>query len=163
MILFARELGGWRVEASDLQFGYLGEFGLPPTISLQPVGPERYGLFIPAFFGSTGVALNSITIVIPRGGAFLKVFEEQIAGSSDYGCSGTAAEERVNECVEYDGAFDLAPDSHGEYYDLLLTRRVYRSFSNKDPVNTTVTRYRFNGMNYAPVGKPSTAALKSPN
>jgi len=150
-ILFAKNPDGWLVEASDLQFGNYGEFGRPPLLSLQPIGSNRCGITMTTSFGSTGEWEKSVTIIIPTNGKFLKVFGAQTEGSSDYNCSGTLAEEQKNGCVAYDGDIEMSPHSGSEYFELVLSHRVYRSFSKKSPVGTTVTRYLFDGSKYVPV------------
>lgn len=152
LALFTRTPNGWQVTASDLQFGEYGEFGGPPTISLQPLGPNRYGLLISAQFGSAGVATNSVTIVVPRGRKFLKAFSKETVGSwYEDGCSGKAKAIMINYCFAYDGDIDFVPGSQSDYYDLLLTKRIYRSISKKHPIGVTVTRFKFNGWKYVPV------------
>jgi len=149
--LFSQNSDKWRVDASDLQFGEYGEFGEPPSISLQPVGPDRYGLLIPSSFGSGGIATDSIAVIIRHAGEFLNALSGQIAESwDDDGCSGTVTAERKESCFAYDGDFEMVPNAHAKYYDLVLTKHVYRSFSKKNPVGTTVTRYRFDGSKYIP-------------
>ena len=149
--LFSGNADKWRVDASDLQFGEYGEFGEPPSISLQPVGPNRYGLLIPSSFGSGGIATDSISVIIRHAGEFLNAFSSEIALSwDDDGCSGTVTVERRESCFAYDGDFEMVPNARAEYYDLLLTKRIYRSLSRKNPMGTTVTRYRFDGSKYIP-------------
>jgi hypothetical protein len=149
-ILFMKKTEGWVVEDSDLQFGNYGEFGHPPPFSLQPIGNNRYGIIMTTSFGSTGGWEESVIIIIPANAKFLKAFSAQTEGSDDWNCSRKLAEEQKNGCVAYDGDIEMLPDSGSEYFDLCLTRRVYRSFSKKQPVGTTLTRYRFNGSKYVP-------------
>jgi hypothetical protein len=66
------------------------------------------------------------------------------------GCSGKVKADMIDYCVAYDGDLDVVPDPQSDYYDLLLTKSVYRSWSKKIPVGTTVTRYRFDGSKYVP-------------
>ena len=150
LALFARIPGGWRVEASDLQFGNYGAFGQPPPFSLLPIGTDRYGLMMTTSFGSTGEWEKTVTIIIPTKGKFVKAFSAQTEGSSDWNCSENVAEEQQNGCVAYDGDVHMLPSSDSKYFDLLVTKRVYRSFSKKQPVGTTLTRYRFDGSKYVP-------------
>ena len=157
--LFSGNSDKWRVDASDLQFGEYGELGEPPSISLQPVGPDHFGLLIPSSFGSGGIATDSITVVIRHAGEFLNALSGQIAESwDDDGCSGTVTAERKESCFAYDGGFEMVPNAHAKYYDLLLTKRIYRSFFQKHPVGTTVTRYRFDGSKYVPQKAPNSSA-----
>lgn len=148
LVLFEKISDRWVVEASDLQFGNYGAFGQPPLFSLVPIGTGRYGLMMTTSFGSTGEWEKSVTIIIPANGRFLKAFAAQTEGSSYWGCSRNVAEEQKSECVAYDGDVEMLPDSGSEYFDLVLTHRVYRSFSKKQPVGTTVTRYHFDGSKY---------------
>lgn len=148
LVLFERISDRWVVEASDLQFGSYGAFGQPPPFSLVPIGTGRYGLIMTTSFGSTGEWEKSVTIIIPANGRFLKAFAAQTEGSSDWNCSRNAEEEKKNGCVAYDGDVEMLPSSGSEYFDLLVTKRVYRSFSKKQPTGTTVTRYRFDGSKY---------------
>lgn len=147
-ILFAKKTVGWVVEDSDLEFGTYGEFGRPPSLSIQPIGTNRYGVAMTTSFGSTGEWEQSVTIVIPADGKFLKAFSAQTEGSDDWGCSRNAADERKNRCVAYDGDIDMLPASGSEYFELLLTKRVYRSFSKAQPAGTTLIKYRFDGAKY---------------
>jgi hypothetical protein len=148
LVLFEKMSDRWVVEASDLQFGNYGAFGQPPPMSLAPIGTGRYGLMMTTSFGSTGEWEKSVTIIIPTKGKFLKAFSVQTEGSSGWNCSENVAEEQKNDCFSYDGDVDMLPSSGSEYFDLLVTKRVYRSFSKKQPVGTTVTRYRFAGSRY---------------
>ncbi len=162
--LFSKTSHAWRVDASDLQFGEYGEFGNPPSISLQPVGSDRYGLLIPSSFGSGGVLTDSITLIVPKDGKFLKALNRQIANSwYEDGCSGQVKPTMIDYCVAYDGDFDFVPDSHSDYYDLVLMKRIYRSLSKKNPLGTTSTRYRFDGSKYVPVETPPNKSARSPN
>lgn len=161
--LFGKKADSWIVQDSDLQFGTYGEFGRPPSFSLQPIGRNRYGLMMTTSFGSTGEWEESVTIIVPHQGKFLKAFAAQIEGSDDWNCSGTAAEDQKDGCVAYDGDIEMLPNSGSEYFDLLLTKRVYRSFSKKQPVGITFTRYRFDGSKYVPVESSPNKAAQSPN
>jgi hypothetical protein len=149
LILFAKNRGGWRVEASDLQFGQYGQFGQPPALSVQQLGPEHFGLIIPEGFGAQGAVYNSVTIILPKEGKFLAAFKVDIASSwSDQFCSGEVPSQEAN-CVAFDGSVDLAPTPRSEYYDIILTKRIYRTLSEQNPERTTAVRYRFNGSKYA--------------
>lgn len=102
-------------------------------------------------FGSAGVSTETITVIVHKGGGFLKAFSSQIANSwYEDSCSGKVRADMIDLCVAYDGDLDFAPDSQSDYYDLLLTKRVYRSLSTKSPVGTAVARYRFDGSKYVP-------------
>lgn len=148
--LFAKKAYSWIVEDSDLQFGTYGEFGRPPLLSLQPIGNNLYGITMTTSFGSTGEWEQSVTIIIPKDGKFLKAFSAQTEGSDDWDCSRNEADEKKNGCVAYDGDIDMLPTSGSEYFDLLLSKRVYRSFSKAQPVGSTFTRYHFDGSKYVP-------------
>lgn len=148
--LFTKTSAGWRIDASDLQFGEYGAFGNPPPLSLQPIGRNRYGITITTSFGSTGEWEQSVTIIIPADGKFLKAFSAQTGGSDDWDCSRNTADEKKNSCVAYDGDINMLPAPRSEYFDLLLSKRVYRSFSTAQPVGSTFTRYHFNGSKYVP-------------
>lgn len=162
--LFTKTSHAWRVDASDLQFGEYGEFGDPPSVSLQPVGPSQFGILIPSSFGSGGEITDSITLIVPENGKFLKAFNSQIANSwYEDGCSGEVKPAMIDYCVAYDGDFDFVPDSHSDYYDLVLTKRVYRSLSKKNPLGTTSTRYRFDGSKYVSVESPPNKPARPPN
>lgn len=150
LAILARSPDGWRVEASDLQFGNYGAFGQPPPFSLQPIGTDRYGLMMTTSFGSTGEWEKSVTMIIPMKGKFVKALSAQIEGSGDWNCSRNVAEEQKNDCVAYDGDVEMLPSSGSQYFDLLVTKRVYRSFSKQQPIGTTPTRYRFAGSKYIP-------------
>lgn len=164
LVLFSKTSDGWIVERSDLQFGNYGEFGKPPSFSVQPVGPNRYGLLMSTSFGSTGAWERTVTVIVPAQGKFLKAFEQKTEESYDYNCtSSDLPEHGLDGCVAYDGGFEMVPNPQSEYYDLVLTKHVYRSFSQKSPVGTTITRYRFDGSKYVPIESSPNKPAKSPN
>lgn len=151
LVLFSRQDDSWNVDASDLQFGYYGEWGRPPDISLQPLGSTHHGLIEHLSFGAQGTVEESVVLIAPNGGEFVKMFDAAIAESwSEDFCSGNVRADLIDDCVAYDGDLDFVPNLQSDYYDLLLTKRVYRSLSKNAPVGTTVTRYRFKGSRYLP-------------
>lgn len=151
LILFGKNREGWRVESSDLQFGEYGQFGHPPAVSVQPLGPNHFGLQIPESFGTQGAVLDSVTIILPKGGQFLKVFTKTIAASwPEQFCSGDVPPDEADGCYAYDGSIETLAAPDAEYYDLVLTKRVYRTTSRRVPEGTTTVTYRFDGSKYVP-------------
>lgn len=163
--LFAKTSDGWRVKASDLQFGYYGGWGHPPDrISVQPIGASHYGLTIYWQNEGQGIVNQGIVIIVPTGDTFAKAFDSELADSWDEdGCSGKVRVDLVDDCFAYDGDVDFLHNAHSDYYDLVLTKRIYRSLSKKNPVGTTSTRYRFDGSKYVPVESSPNKAAQSPN
>lgn len=153
LVLFAKTSEGWKVKASDLQFGYFGAWGHPPSpISLQAIGQSRYGIAIHTDDEGQGISDEGIVILAPVGDSFGKIFDSNLGENLDAdGCSGKIRPDMLDDCVDYDGDVDFLPDPHSDYYDLVLTKRIYRSLSKKNPVGTTSTRYRFDGSKYVPV------------
>jgi len=152
VILFAKEQNDWRVEASDLQFAEYGEYGAPPHIYLQPIGPDRFGLMMTeseSYQGENGAAVR---IIVPRNGRFLEAFSMPVAYTldpetwNDAGC--LKLTKPAEACVDYDGGVDFAPGPQPQYYDLLVTKRVYRTSSTAIRSGTTVSRFYFNGSKY---------------
>jgi len=148
LTLFAKDGDVWRAAASDLQFGVYGQFGMPPDVSLQRLGPERFGLVMPATFGSAGTVEESITIIAQKGESFVEAFSEQVAMSENDNCSGEASVFLREECISYDGGFQLVPNPRSEYFDLLLTKRVYKTSPTKTPEVVSVVRYHFDGSKF---------------
>ncbi len=150
--LFAKTSDGWRVKASDLQFGYYGIWGHPPSpISVQPIGPSRYGLTIYWEDEGQGIVNQGIVIIVPTGDTFAKAFDSELADSWDEdGCSGKVRADLIDDCFAYDGDVDFLPNPLSDYYDLVLTKRIYRSLSKKNPVGTSTIRYHFDGSKYIP-------------
>lgn len=162
LALFAKQPNGWRVEASDLQFGYYGSGGEPPPVSLQPLGLNRYGLLIRAPYDMSGEAWDAATLVVPQG-TFLKAFASEM---DDTGCEYSSIKPRPSDdCISYESSLDFVPDPKSDYYVLILTKHIYRSLSKKNPVGTTITRYRFDGSKYVPVqsASPANGSAQPPN
>jgi hypothetical protein len=162
LALFANEPEGWRVESSDLQFGYYGAGGQPPSVSLQPLGPSRYGLLIHEADDMSGEAWKWLTVASPQGGKFLKVFAVKMADSWPDVCSSSDSNERVDDCFAYDGDIAFFTNPSSPYYDMLLTKRTYRSSSKKHPVGTSIARYRFDGSRYVPAVSAKSNTAQSP-
>lgn len=146
---FTKDSNGWRADAEDLQYGEYGEWGYAPTIYLQPLGPEHFGLMMDTSFSSGGVYEEFETILIPEDGKFETAFSQQVAQTWDEdGCSGTVTSKRAESCIAYEGGISCVPETGSEYYDLLLTKRVYKSLSKKAPLGITITRFHFSGTRY---------------
>ena len=98
----------------------------------------------------SGEAWHWLTITTPSDSGFLKAFASEIADSWPDVCSNASPRKQTDDCAAYDGDVDFVPGSPSDYFDLLLTKRIYRSISKKHPVGVTVTRYRFDGSKYVP-------------
>ncbi|MGC2107903.1 MAG: hypothetical protein WA655_00205 [Candidatus Korobacteraceae bacterium] len=143
--VFAKNAHGWVVEVATLDLGEYGTFGQPPTVTLQPVGAQHYGLRIRKEFASTGAVERSLALFLPIRGAFVKAFSSAIEENEDpkYDPESNAASSSV-----YDGDIDMQPNPHSDYYDILLTKRTYNPKAPKAPAQVVVTRFRFNGEKY---------------
>lgn len=156
LTLFSKTKGGWRAEASDLQFAEEGVLGQPPTISLQPVGVDRFGLLMVSPDNHGGEVTEFLSIFVCKGTGFVKAFGNQTADSMDSDtwndiCAKPQGSD--NFCVEYEGSIDFVPRSGSAYYDLLLTKHIYHSSYKKMPTGTAVTRFHFDGSKYVAATK----------
>jgi hypothetical protein len=144
----------WRLEARDLQFGLYGEFGMPPRISLQPIGPERCGLQLLERSGGQGWMTQELKIILPLKGTFKAVFSDQVLYTCGIDLNDPQGGHAKN-CVDYDSSLTLVRGTDkGEYYDLFVTKRSYLPAVNTiDKRSGRLARklYRFNGITFTAV------------
>jgi hypothetical protein len=154
---------GWRVQASTLQLSIRGAWGQPPSVKLLALGKSTFGLAIETPDMHQGEVEKGLSIYGPQSAQFTEWFHTELTKldpRQDYTetCQGLSEAEMYSTCVWYRSTYSTVPRHGAEIYDLLLTKRVVRSFSKKVPVGMSVQHYRFNGtkyvaLNYSDVGR----------
>jgi hypothetical protein len=150
--------GGWKAEASNLQLDRSGAWGQPPVAKLLKVGRNAFGLAIQTDDMHQGEVEQHLSIYGPVSGVFTKWFDAQIANLDpnheyDKTCGGVFGTES-GTCVWYRSAYSLEPWRGAEVYDLVLRKRVTRTFSKKVHVGVFVQRFHFDGAQYVSLSKP---------
>jgi len=158
VIAFKEVEGGWKVEASNLQLGINGASGHPSVAKLLKVGRDAFGFAIETDDMHQGEVEQGLAIYGPTDGAFAEWFSGQIVDLDpnhefDETCRGVSEAERSGTCVWYRSTYSLVPRPGAEVYDLILRKRVVRTFSKKARVGVVVQRFRFDGAKYVELGK----------
>jgi hypothetical protein len=153
VIAFKEVEGDWKVEASNLQLASSGAWGQPPVAKLLKVGRNTFGFAIRTDDMHQGEVEQGLSIYGPTAGVFAEWFNAQIVDLDpnheyDEMCREASAAERSGTCVWYRSDYLLEPRRGAEIYDLLLRKRVFRSFSKKARVGSSTQRFRFDGKKY---------------
>ena len=153
VVAFEKVAGGWKVEASNLQLAIGGAWGHPPDAKLLRLGNSTFGFTLQVDDIHGGEVTDGLEMYGPLSGTFTKWFAAEMEDLDpehefDETCRGLSEAETHGTCVWYSKTYSIAPRRGYEMYDLLVRRRVVRSFSKKTPVGTTVQRFRFNGKRY---------------
>ena len=148
---------GWRVEASSLQLAIGGAWGEPPTVKLLELGRRTFGFAVETSDMHQGEVEKGLSIYGPRSARFTEWFSAELVDldpSQEYAetCKGLSETEMDGTCVWYRTTYSTVPRHGAEMYDLLVTKRVVRSFSKKVPVGTSMQRFRFSGRKYVALG-----------
>ena len=157
VIAFKEVEGGWKVEASNLQLDISGAWGRPSVAKLLKVGRDAFGFAIQTDDMHQGEVEQGLAIYGPIDGVFANWFSAQIANLDpnheyDETCGGVFGTEG-GTCAWYRSAYSLEPRRGAEIYDLILRKRVIRTFSKKARVGVYVRRFRFDGAKYVESGK----------
>jgi hypothetical protein len=157
VIAFKEVEGGWKVEASNLQLDTSGAWGQPPVAMLLKVGRSTSGVAIQTHDMHQGEVEQHLAIYGPVSGVFTKWFDAQIANldpnhEHDRTCGGCSGLKAVP--AWYLSAYSLVPRRGAEVYDLILRKRVIRTFSKKVHAGVFVQRFRFDGAQYVSLSKP---------
>jgi hypothetical protein len=105
-----------------------------------------------------GEVEQGLAIYGPTDGVFAEWFSAQIVDLDpnheyDETCRAVTEAEGSGTCVWYRSAYSLVPRRGAEIYDLILRKRVIRTFSKKAHVGVFVQRFRFDGAKYVELGK----------
>jgi len=153
VIAFKEVEGGWKVEVSNLQLDISGASGQPSVAKLLKVGRDAFGFAIQTDDMHQGEVEQGLSIYGPTDGVFAKWFSAQIVDLDpnheyDETCRSVSDAERSGTCVWYRSTYSLVPRRGAEVYDLVLRKRVVRSFSKKTTVGISTQRFRFDGKKY---------------
>jgi hypothetical protein len=135
----------WWLEggASNLQLAVGGASGDPPDVKLLRLGNSTFGFALQVDDMHGGEVTEDLEMYGPLSGIFTKWFAAELQDLDpehefDETCRGLSEAEMGDTCVWYRKTYSMAPRRGYEMYDLLVRRRVIRSFSKKTPVGTTV-------------------------
>jgi hypothetical protein len=153
VVAFEKVEGGWKVEASNLQLAVGGASGHPPEAKLLRLGNSTFGFALQVGDIHGGELTEGLEMYGPLSGTFTEWFVTELEDLDpehdfDETCRGLSEGEMDGTCVWYRKTYSMAPRRGYEMYDLLVRRRVVRSFSKKTPVGTTVQHFRFDGKKY---------------
>ena len=162
VVAFRQVECGWKADASDLQLTMIGAWGEPPTVKPLRLGRGVVGLVVQTDDIHQGEVEEHLWIFGPKSNGFKQWLDTDLADLDpnhelDETCRGLSESDMDGTCVWYRETYSLVPRKYEEMYELVLKRRIMRSFSKLHPVGTTTKRFRFDGTQYVEVGDSSKA------
>ena len=146
--VFSKTGRGWLTAKRELYLAALGEFGKPPTASLQQLGKDRFGFVLRENHTGSGMG-EWVHVFGYSKGKIQKLFSARVESYFDFGsCEHASLATAWEQCEEFDGDFSVVPGNNPDYFDLVLTRDVTESGSRLIRRGKHTLRFAFVGDRY---------------
>jgi hypothetical protein len=114
MASFIKSGGGWDVESSTKTAVFLGQWGEPPSASIQRIGPGHVGVKLEGL----GSFSTYVSILVPWNGEIREAFDTIVGEGNGQVCGD---EEGMQPCVGTRRTIAFAKGANPGYDDIVLT------------------------------------------
>ena len=162
--VFAWEENQWQVESSNLAIGFYGGYGDPPGVSMEKIGPERYGILLSGGDLAQGYAWSYKDLLVAYKKSVTDAWSIQDEQDDEGAYDPT---DKSPEHVRWRSAaayrFDPV-DGNAEYYDIEVISRGNDRQDQAHPIQQEnwTERYRFVDGKYKLIKRTSFSEVRKP-
>lgn len=114
--VFAKNGGGWAVEASNKEVDVIGNWGGPPSAEMVRVGPDRAGFELKPGNTNQGETVGSVMILVEWKGGIRTAFSAETLSTETSDCG-----DGMGDCRDKSGEISFVRGENADYDDIVLT------------------------------------------